>query len=341
MYIRFDEFSIDTLQLEFIIKGHPVPVDERVCLLFSLLIENYPSHCNKQICLDHIWPDTIVSDMSLSKLVSDARKVFKQAGCSVAIIQTVHGRGYRLSQELGKQLANNFVPQDKSIIQPISVNELSLEQGSDTKQPKYDNGAKVNRQVSTLDNDSRYFSIKLTVFRNKLDALVREWPRVSSIFCSIIVSVVVLYALASTHVFDHFLISGHSEISEKEIVYSEPVDAIGRVLWVDDYPENNSVEREFLRSQHLGVYSTTSSKEALLLLSLYQYDVIISDMGREEDAIAGLKLLEKMRADGNKIPFYIYTLNATEELIEQVRLSDGQGVAVDSTALFKQVMQHF
>ena len=69
--------------------------------------------------------------------------------------------------------------------------------------------------------------------------------------------------------------------------------------------------------------------------------MIISDMGREEDAIAGLKLLEKMRNEGVEIPFYIYTLNATDELIAKVTSSGGQGVAVDSEDLFRQVMTHF
>ncbi|MFT5704549.1 MAG: DNA-binding winged helix-turn-helix (wHTH) protein [Shewanella sp.] len=106
MYTRFDEFSINTNTFELMIGRELVQSDERVFLLFELLIERYPAHCGKQECLDHIWYDTVVSNMSLAKLVSDTRKLFKQAGCEVPIIQTIHGRGYRLSAELGTQLSS-------------------------------------------------------------------------------------------------------------------------------------------------------------------------------------------------------------------------------------------
>ncbi|AQS40058.1 Response regulator receiver domain protein,transcriptional regulatory protein [Shewanella psychrophila] len=324
MYISFDEFSINIQQLELIIKQQSIPIDERICLLLRLLIENYPSHCSKQLCLESIWPDTVVSDMSLSKLVSDARKIFKQAGCEVAIIQTVHGRGYRLSQELGRQLANQQLT-------PVTATLASETYVTD-------------RLTDDRKADNTSLKSNFTGIRQKLDKLAHEWPRVSTILFSIAVSFIVLYALLSTHSFDRYLTAsheGHSVVDEKAIVYSESADAIGRVLWIDDHPENNSREREFLRGKNIGVYSTTSSREALLLISLYQYDVIISDMGREEDAIAGLKLLEKMRSQGVEIPFYIYTLNATDELIAKIASSGGQGVAVDSEGLFRQVMTHF
>ena len=324
MYINFDEFSINTEQLELIIKQQAIQIDERICLLFCLLIENYPGHCSKQVCLEHIWPDTMVSDMSLSKLVSAARKTFKRAGCKGAIIQTVHGRGYRLSQELGRQLA-------KSQPTPVPANLIS-------------DAYVVDKFTDERQADIASFKSRFVRVRQKLDKLTHDWSRVSIIFCSILVNCIVLYTLVSTHSFDRFLTAsheGHSVIDEQAIVYSEAADAIGRILWIDDHPENNSREREYLRGKNIGIYSITSSREALLLISLYQYDVIISDMGREEDAIAGLKLLEQMRNQGIEIPFYIYTLNATDELIAKVTSSGGQGVAVDSGNLFRQVMTHF
>lgn len=342
MYIRFDEFCLNTLQLELTIAHHCVSLDERICLLLRLLVENYPSYCTKQTCLEHIWPDTIVSGMSLSKLVSDTRKVFKQAGCEVAIIQTVHGRGYRLSQELGKQLTHS---EKGVLLNPIELepndaqpNILSLSTDSALA-----NDTKIEQERVLVVNDTDPESLlgKLKYLQTAISSAAREWPKVTTILCSVFACCVLLYTLLSVHSISHVFTSGHSKVSEKEIVYSEPVDAIGRVIWVDDHPENNTSEREFLREQHLGVYSTTSTKEALLLMSLYHYDVVISDMGREEDAIAGLKLLERMRSEGIKTPLYIYTLNATEELVSTVERSGGQGVAVESDALLKRVMSHF
>ncbi len=361
MYIRFDEFSINTQQFELILGEQSRLIDERICSLFTLLVENYPNHCNKQVCLMHVWPDTVVSDMSLSKLVSDTRKIFKNAGCEVAIIQTVHGRGYRLSQELGKQLLSQISSISTEAYRTDSVYQKPRSSITSNSLPSSVEGCDgvdaADLLASNSDNDSGKLEAKagdektplivvkklpiLLRIKNKLERITYEWPRSTTVFLSILVSSIVLLTLLSTHLLDPLLISSHSAIDENEIVYSERADAIGRVLWIDDHPENNSKEREVLRSRNIGVYSTTNSKEALLLVELYHYDLIISDMGREEDAIAGLKLLESMRADGIFIPYYIYTLNATEKLKTQVSLSGGQGVAVDSDDLFQQIMINF
>ncbi|WP_076416591.1 response regulator [Shewanella sp. UCD-KL12] len=375
MYISFDEFSINTVQQEFVIDDQSIQIDERICSLFSLLIESYPNHCNKQACLQHIWPDTVVSDMSLSKLVSDTRKIFKNAGCEAAIIQTVHGRGYRLSQALGRQLLNQDALSTSAHANLASSHSTSIstsDNTSNTSQSSAEN-AQVesvahfsdaeNTAKKVLASDLRGESVSHSVgtasggevrvqpvivqapiqarLKSKFDRLIHEWPKLTTILSSIVISFIILFGLLSTPLFDAYLMSGKSAIDEHEIVYSERPDAIGRVLWIDDHPENNRKEREFLRSQNIGVYSTTSSKEAVRLIGLYRYDLIISDMGREEDAIAGLKLLESLRAKGIFIPYYIYTFNTTEEIIAQVSLSGGQGVAVEADELFKQVMLNF
>jgi DNA-binding response OmpR family regulator len=85
-------------------------------------------------------------------------------------------------------------------------------------------------------------------------------------------------------------------------------DAIGRLLWVDDHPQNNLYEERFFEDHRIAVHAVTGSVDALRLLAMYDYDVVISDMGRGEDRLAGVRLVEQMRARDDETPFIIYTL---------------------------------
>lgn len=88
----------------------------------------------------------------------------------------------------------------------------------------------------------------------------------------------------------------------------EEADSRARVLWVDDNPQNNQQELAYLKQHKLAVYSVTNTNDALILLSLYHYDAVISDMGRAEDPLAGLRLLQAMRQQGINTAFYLYTI---------------------------------
>jgi len=82
------------------------------------------------------------------------------------------------------------------------------------------------------------------------------------------------------------------------------------VLWVDDRPENNEVERERLLDEYNVEYTTvTSTEEALLLCRDALYDAVISDMGRPGDPRAGYTLIDRLRSQQNTVPFVIYSIN--------------------------------
>ena len=86
-----------------------------------------------------------------------------------------------------------------------------------------------------------------------------------------------------------------------------------RVLWVDDTPTNNTVERNIMERLGTTITLATSTDEALNKIGGEPpYDAIISDMGRREDGRdnheAGYDLLERLRKSlkSNMIPFIIY-----------------------------------
>lgn len=110
-------------------------------------------------------------------------------------------------------------------------------------------------------------------------------------------------------------------------------DAIGRVLWVDDHPQNNIYEKRFFEDHRIAVHNVTTSADALRLLAMYDYTVVISDMGRGEDRLAGLKLAGQMRARDDETPLIIYTVRpdgteAQQAQREMVADAGAQGVVV-------------
>lgn len=99
-----------------------------------------------------------------------------------------------------------------------------------------------------------------------------------------------------------------------------------RVLWVDDTPTNNTVERNIMERLGATITLATSTDEALNKIGGELYDIIISDMGRREDGRdnqeAGYDLLGRLRKSlkPNMIPFIIYAgWNAPSPDVAQAR----------------------
>jgi class 3 adenylate cyclase/CheY-like chemotaxis protein len=67
------------------------------------------------------------------------------------------------------------------------------------------------------------------------------------------------------------------------------------VLWVDDFPDNNLLEREILTRAGCRVDLAQTTLDATLKLKSTPYTAVISDMGRGDNPVAGLELLEWMK----------------------------------------------
>ena len=78
------------------------------------------------------------------------------------------------------------------------------------------------------------------------------------------------------------------------------------VLWVDDRPDNNILERRAMAAYNIDFVLALSTGEALAELRKRQFDAIISDMGRGSDPQAGYNLLEALRGSGDHTPYLIY-----------------------------------
>jgi len=88
-----------------------------------------------------------------------------------------------------------------------------------------------------------------------------------------------------------------------------------QILWVDDNPGNNIYERMALKSMNMTVDLAISTTEALQIFTMNQYNVVISDMGRQEEKFAGLALLQAMRSRGINTQVIFYTSQYIHENI--------------------------
>lgn len=83
-----------------------------------------------------------------------------------------------------------------------------------------------------------------------------------------------------------------------------------RVLWVDDRPANNELERQWLRPHGIVFDSVVSTDEALEQLANESYDLVITDLGREHSsdasATAGAAFLEQPIVRDGGPPVIVY-----------------------------------
>jgi CheY-like chemotaxis protein len=80
----------------------------------------------------------------------------------------------------------------------------------------------------------------------------------------------------------------------------------GKILWVDDNPDNNTLLINAFKQLGIQVTLALSTEQAEALLGQSQFDVVISDMDRPPDHEAGETLLKWMQARALKTPVIIY-----------------------------------
>lgn len=79
-----------------------------------------------------------------------------------------------------------------------------------------------------------------------------------------------------------------------------------RILWVDDYPENNGSLQSALLDQGYDIQNALSTGEALEMFTSADFDFIVSDLVRGIDRNAGLHLARAIKAQRPAQPIAIY-----------------------------------
>ena len=77
-------------------KGNEIYLEPRLTRLFYLLCKNSNTMISREQLIDQVWPDTTVNEESLTKAISDLRKLLKAHLENPPQIKTVPKRGYKM-----------------------------------------------------------------------------------------------------------------------------------------------------------------------------------------------------------------------------------------------------
>lgn len=111
-----------------------------------------------------------------------------------------------------------------------------------------------------------------------------------------------------------------------------------RLLWVDDHPDNNVLERRAFESAGFEIALAQNTQQALNLIQAHDFSAIISDMGRAEGPREGYALLQHIRSQGLKVPYFIYSSSNSAEHKKEALENGAQAATSDPNELFRLVV---
>jgi DNA-binding winged helix-turn-helix (wHTH) protein len=94
--LSFGAFTLDldSRQLHRGSEAAPVHLSPKAFELLQVLIEARPRAISKSELHERLWPDTFVSEATLSSLVAELRDALGERGREAQFIRTLHGYGY-------------------------------------------------------------------------------------------------------------------------------------------------------------------------------------------------------------------------------------------------------
>lgn len=101
-----------------------------------------------------------------------------------------------------------------------------------------------------------------------------------------------------------------ADVPQVAAVGEPSTEQLTSVLWVDDYPKNNSYFVEQLNRFGVQVDVALTTAEGMARFGNHKYSVVISDMGRMENGLynssAGLDLVKSIRALDQNVPIVVF-----------------------------------
>lgn len=110
------------------------------------------------------------------------------------------------------------------------------------------------------------------------------------------------------------------------------------VLWVDNRPDNNIIERHSMAAYNIDFLLAQSTGQALAELRKQRFDAIISDMGRPPDSRAGYTLLEAVRGSGDHTPYFIYASSRDPAHVREALSRGAQGTTNRGDELLQMIL---
>jgi DNA-binding winged helix-turn-helix (wHTH) protein len=94
MRLHFGDFLLDTDARSLFRRGRPLHLTPKAFRLLALLAESRPKAISKPELVRALWPDSFVSEGSLTNLVTEVRTALGEGARSPRHIRTVHRFGY-------------------------------------------------------------------------------------------------------------------------------------------------------------------------------------------------------------------------------------------------------
>lgn len=94
MRIVFGEFTVDSATRQLLRGGESRPLEPKAFELLELLVSRRPAAVPKTEIRDQLWPDTFVSESSLTGLVAQIRHALGDDSRRPRFVRTVYGFGY-------------------------------------------------------------------------------------------------------------------------------------------------------------------------------------------------------------------------------------------------------
>lgn len=127
-----------------------------------------------------------------------------------------------------------------------------------------------------------------------------------------------------------------------------------KILWVDDHPERHRDQEQVLRAVEIDITISTSTTEAIELLQKNKYDLVISNMGREEDIVvgrkkikksvnprAGLDLLQAMKEKRVNVPLVFFTRPECVQKYGELAREQGASIVTGYYQILNEIQKRF
>ena len=102
MSYKFADYHLDLESRKLYRNNAVVSDDRKVVLLIQSLCQAYPDVVDKQLLISSLWPDQVVTDGSLSRLISSSRKLLGDNVREQNFIKTVRNKGFRFNSHVEK-----------------------------------------------------------------------------------------------------------------------------------------------------------------------------------------------------------------------------------------------
>ena len=80
--------------------GSPVALEPKALEVLLFLLENPGRLVGKKELLDRVWPDSVVTESAMTRVIADLRRALGDAAHEARYIETVPTKGYRFISEV-------------------------------------------------------------------------------------------------------------------------------------------------------------------------------------------------------------------------------------------------